>query len=92
MAVLFAGALIWLAFFLQLGKIREMSDNIQKEQLDSLVRQERSQKILEMGKELGDVEKSKNDMSAMLVDKEQCGSVSQDVGKYCCMQPAMRSK
>ena len=68
-AVLFAGVLIWLAFFLQLGKIREMSDNIQKEQLDSLVRQERSQKILEMGKELGDVEKNKNDMSAMLVDK-----------------------
>jgi hypothetical protein len=46
-----------------------MSDNIQKEQLDSLVRQERSQKILEMGKELGDVEKNKNDMGAMLVDK-----------------------
>jgi len=68
-AVLFVGALIWLAFFLQLGEIREMSDNIQKEQLDSLVRQERSQKILEMGKELGDVEKNKNDMSAMLVDK-----------------------
>ena len=69
-AVLFAGALIWLAIFVQLGKIREMSDNIQKEQLDSLVRQERSQKILEMGKELGDVEKNKNDMSAMLVDKD----------------------
>jgi hypothetical protein len=68
-AVLFAGALIWLAIFVQLGKIREMSDNIQKEQLDSLVRQERSQKILEMGKELGDVEKNKNDMGAMLVDK-----------------------
>ena len=68
-AVLFAGALIWLAIFWQFGKIREMSDNIQKEQLDSLVRQQRSQKILEMGKELGDVEKNKNDMGAMLVDK-----------------------
>lgn len=68
-ALLEAG-LIWLSFFLQLEKIREMSDNIQKEQLDSLVRQERSQKILEMGKELGDVEKNKNDMSAMLVNKD----------------------
>ncbi|MCX6766721.1 MAG: hypothetical protein NT170_02990 [Candidatus Moranbacteria bacterium] len=70
LAAVFAGALIWLAFFLQLGKIREMSDNIQKEQLDSLIRQERSQKILEMGKELGDVEKNKNDMRVMLVDKD----------------------
>ena len=67
--MLFAGALIWLAIFVQLGKIKELSDNIQKEQLDSLVRQERTQKVLEMGKELGDVEKNKNDMSAMLVDK-----------------------
>jgi len=69
-AVLFAGVLIWLAIFWQPGRIREMSDNIQKEQLDSLVRQERSQKILEMGKELGDVEKNKNEMNAMLVDKD----------------------
>lgn len=69
-AVLFAGVLIWLAFFLQLGQIREVSDNIQKEQLDSLVRQQRSQRILEMGKELGDVEKNKNDMSAMFVNKD----------------------
>lgn len=70
LAVLFAGVLIWLAFFLQLAGIREMSDNIQKEQLDSLVRQERSQKILEIRKELGDVEKNKQDMFAMLVDKD----------------------
>jgi hypothetical protein len=69
-AVLFAGVLIWLAFFLQFAGIREMSGNIQKEQLDSLVRQQRSQKILEIGKELGDVEKNEQDMSAMLVDKD----------------------
>jgi hypothetical protein len=69
-AMLLAGSLIWMAFFLQLGKIMEMSDNIQKEQLDSLIRQQRSQKILEMGKELGDVEKNKNDMSAMFVNKD----------------------
>lgn len=69
-AALIAGVLIWLAFFLQLGKIGETADNIQKEQLDSLVRDERSQKILEMGKELGDVETSQKEMSALLVDKE----------------------
>jgi hypothetical protein len=70
LAVLFAGALIWLAFFLQLASVRQVSDNIQKEQLDSLVRQERSKKILQIGKELGDVEKQKQDMNAMLLDKD----------------------
>jgi len=69
-AVIFAAVLIWAAFFMQFSKIREMSDNIQKEQLDSLVRQQRSQRILEMGKEFGDLEKNKNDIGAMLVDKD----------------------
>lgn len=69
-AALLAGILIWLAFFLQLGKIGETADNIQKEQLDSLVRDERSQKIFEMGKELGDVETSQKEMSYLLVDKD----------------------
>jgi len=69
-AALLAGVLIWLAIFWQLGKISEMSDNIQKEHLDSLVRDERSQKIFEMGKELGDVENSQKEMSALFVDKE----------------------
>ena len=69
-AALLAGILIWLAFFFQLGKVRETADNIQKEQLDSLVRDERSQKILEMKKELGDVETSQKEMNALLVDKE----------------------
>lgn len=69
-AALLAGILIWLAFFLQLGKIGETADNIQKEQLDSLVRDGRSQKIFEMGKELGDVETSQKEMSYLLVDKD----------------------
>src|SRR4030066_2431585 len=69
-SVLLAGALIWLAFFFQLGKISETADNIQKEQLDSLVREQRSQKILEMRKDLGDVEKNQKEMSDMLVDKD----------------------
>jgi hypothetical protein len=69
-AVLLAGGLFWLAFFWQFGKIKTVSDNIQKEQLDSSVRQERSQKILEIGKELGDVEVQKKEMDAMLIDKE----------------------
>ena len=69
-AVLLAGTLIWSAFWIQLEKIRDLSDNIQKEKLDSQVREERSQKIYEMGKELGDVENSQKEMGALYVDKE----------------------
>jgi len=69
-SALVAGALIWLAFFKQLGKISEMSDDIQKEQLDSLVQQQKSQKIADLGKELGDIEKSKEKMDALFVEKE----------------------
>ncbi|HLM83783.1 MAG TPA: hypothetical protein VK254_01040 [Candidatus Bathyarchaeia archaeon] len=68
-AVLLAGGLIWLAVFKQLENIKKTSDNIQKEQLDSLVRDERSQKILELGKELGNMKKSQEEMSSMFVDK-----------------------
>ena len=69
-AALLAGGLIWLALVQQFGKIREVSDNIQKEQLDSMVQEQRSQRILEMGKELGDVGKNQQEMKALLVEKE----------------------
>jgi HAMP domain-containing protein len=69
-AVLIAAGLIWLAAFWQLGKIREMSDNIQKEQLDHLVQEQRNKRILELKKELGDVGETKKDMDAFLIDKE----------------------
>lgn len=69
-AVFLAGGLIWLAVFWQLGKIREMSDNIQKEQLDSLVREERSRKILEAGKEFESVGENQERMGKMFVDRD----------------------
>jgi hypothetical protein len=69
-AIFLAAGLIWLAFFWQFGKIKELSDDIQKEQLDYLVKQERSQKILELGKELEGIETREKEMKAMLVDKE----------------------
>lgn len=69
-AALAAGALVWLAVFRQLEDIKRSSDDIQKEQLDSMVRQQRSQKIFELGKELGDVKKDREEMKAMLVGKE----------------------
>jgi len=69
-AVLLAVGLIWLAFFRQFGKIKELSDDIQEEQLNYSVKQERSQKILELGKELEGIETREKEMKAMLVDKE----------------------
>lgn len=67
---LIAAGLIWLSLFWQFGKIKSSADNIQKEQLDSEVRQERNQKVLELGKELGDVEERSKEMQKMLVEKE----------------------
>lgn len=67
---LLAAGLIWLAFFRQFGKIKELSDDIQEEQLDYSVKQERSQKIFELGKELEGIETREKGMKAMLVDKE----------------------
>lgn len=69
-AALVSGALVWLAVFRQLGDIKKSSDDIQKEQLDFMVRQQRSQKIFELGKELGDVKKDQEEMKAMFVGKE----------------------
>ena len=69
-ALAVAGFLIWLAFCWQLEKIRNISDDIQKKQLDSQVQQERRQGILALGKELGDVEKNQREMGVMLADKE----------------------
>ncbi len=65
-----SGFLIWLAFFWQMEKIKKISDDIQKEQLDYLVRQERKQKVVELGKELGDISAREKEMKAMFIDKE----------------------
>lgn len=68
-AILFAGTLIWLAFFWQFGKIKSLSGDIQKEQLDSLIRQERSRKVFELGKELENIEVRQEEISAILINK-----------------------
>lgn len=68
--LLIAGGLIWLSFFWQFERIKVQADNIQKEQVDSQVRQERNKKILELERELGNIEERSKEMQAMLVDKE----------------------
>jgi hypothetical protein len=68
--VLLATGLIWLAFCWQFENIKELSENIQKEQLNYLVKQERSQKVLDLGKELSGIETREKELKDMLVDKE----------------------
>jgi hypothetical protein len=68
-AAIFSGFLIWFAFVYQLKEVKKASDDIQKAQLDASVQQERKQKILELGKELGNVELEQEAMGAMLIDK-----------------------
>lgn len=71
--------LIWLAWFWQFRKIKETVDNIQKEQLDSLVREERSQRISKLEKELGNVEASARQMNSALIAKEDAVSFLKDL-------------
>jgi hypothetical protein len=68
-SVLLMGFFIWLAFGWQLENIKSNSDKIQEEQLSSEVSQERKQKIMELGKELEDIESNANQMNAMLINK-----------------------
>ncbi len=68
--VLLASGLIYLAFFWQLKKIEELSDDIQKIQLDSQVQKERKEKIVALGKELGNVDEKEKKMESFFVDKD----------------------
>jgi hypothetical protein len=63
-------ALTWFTFFYQVAKISKMSEDVQKEKLDSYVQQEKSDKIFKLKKELIDVEGRKKEMDAMLPDKD----------------------
>jgi hypothetical protein len=71
--------LAWFAFAVQLKNIKTVSDDIQKAQLDASVRQERKQKILELGKKLGNIESDQMGMSAMFVDKNDAVPFLEDL-------------
>ncbi|MFA5871830.1 MAG: hypothetical protein WC858_03820 [Parcubacteria group bacterium] len=59
----------WLTFFYQAKKIRDTAAGIQKEKLDWQVQKEKSQKISQLKKSLGDLETHKNDMEGFYADK-----------------------
>jgi hypothetical protein len=68
LSLLVVGLFAWLAFW-QFGGIKNTSDNIQEEMLSSKVQEEKKQKILELGKELENIEENSKEMNLMLVDK-----------------------
>jgi len=63
--------LVWLIFFFQIPKIKEISEAVQKEKLDSFVRQEKGDKIFKLKKELVDIEDQKNKMDAVFLEKDK---------------------
>ncbi|MDI6778075.1 MAG: hypothetical protein QMD77_02690 [Patescibacteria group bacterium] len=63
--------LVWLGFFLQIPKVKELSEAIQKEKLDSFVRQEKASKIFKLKKELADIEDQKMEMEAVFSEKNE---------------------
>jgi hypothetical protein len=61
----------WFVFFVQIPKIKETADAIQKEKLDSFVRQQKSDKIYKLKKDLSDIESQKDEMDATFIKKNE---------------------
>jgi Tfp pilus assembly protein PilO len=63
-------ALTWFVFFYQTGLLAEMTDAVQKEKLDSFVKQEKSDKIFKLKKEFDEIDVQKKEMDGMLPAKD----------------------
>jgi lipopolysaccharide export LptBFGC system permease protein LptF len=63
-------ALAYLAFFWETGKIEKMSEDYQKEKLNSYVVQEKKNRLTKLNKEIADLNKNVNNLSAMFVNKD----------------------
>lgn len=63
--------LVWTTFFLQSKKIRDSSEEYQKEKLSHFVLQEKEDKLLQFKKELADIEKRERDLKAVFVKKDE---------------------
>lgn len=68
--LLFVATLGWFAFFYETKKVQNTADTIQKKKLESLVLQEKRDKIIKLKKDLKDIERYKNEMDKMLIKKE----------------------
>ena len=63
-------ALGWFAFFYETKQIQNTADTIQKKKLESLVLQEKRDKIFKLKKDLKDIENYKSEMDKMLISKD----------------------
>lgn len=68
--VLAVGLLGWFSFFYQIREIRKQSENIQREKLESLVWQEKRDKMLQLKSELSEIEAKKTEMEKMYVSQD----------------------
>ena len=62
--------LIWATIFFLGNKVKESFEKYQKEKLNSLVLEEKRNKILKLGRDLPDLEKDKESLEAMLLKKD----------------------
>ena len=60
----------WFALFYETGKVKETAETIQKKKLESIVAQEKRDKIALLNKELVDMESFKGEMEKMLIGKD----------------------
>jgi Tfp pilus assembly protein PilO len=67
LAIVFLG---WFAFFYETNKVKEIAETIQKKKLESIVAQEKRDKIAVLNKELVDMEGYKAEMEKMLIGKD----------------------
>jgi len=68
--ILVVSALFWAVIFQLGGKVKASFENYQKEKLNSLVLEEKRDKVLKLKRELPDLEKKKNSLNAMLMKKD----------------------
>ena len=68
--LLSVAALGWFAFFYETKQIGDTAETIQKKKLESLVFQEKRDKIVKLKKDLKDIESYKNEMDKMLIGKD----------------------
>lgn len=63
--------LIWLAFFWEAKRVKDVSENYQKEKLNSFVIQEKKNKFAKLNKEIANLKENTDELSAMFLRKDQ---------------------
>jgi hypothetical protein len=64
-------ALVWLSFFWEIKIIKNVSENYQKEKLNSLVIQEKKNSFAKLNKEISNLKENTDELSSMFIKKDQ---------------------